>query len=141
MQQHLQILTFTRKGCIFLSTKSPLWPKRVFYCKWTGNLPRFQRRIQKKIEVPQPKPNVALQLLCLSLVYKIIRVRDSVRIIESLMLEKTSKIIQSNRLPIPTTTLSATSPWFLYTSRDGDSPTSLGSCAPASPFFLRRFFS
>jgi len=54
---------------------------------------------------------------------------SSYRITESLQLEKTSKIIQPNA-PLPcllTTSLSATSPWFLSTSRDGDSTTSLGS--------------
>ena len=37
--------------------------------------------------------------------------------------------------------LSATSPQFLNTSRDGGHTTSLGSCATASPLFLRKYFS
>ena len=50
---------------------------------------------------------------------------------ESLRLEKTSKITQSNPSPPPTcpltTSLSATSPHFLSTSRDGDPTASLDS--------------
>ena len=52
------------------------------------------------------------------------------RIIVSLRLEKMSRIITSNSKSSPpcplTTSLSATSPWFRNTSRDGDSTTSLG---------------
>ena len=60
-------------------------------------------------------------------------------ITELLRLEKTSKIPQPNPpppCPLPTS-LSATSPWILDTSRDEDPITSLGSCATASP---RRYF-
>ena len=45
-----------------------------------------------------------------------------------LRLEKTSVLTKPNPCPI-TTSFSATSPWFLNTSRDGDCPTSLCSCA------------
>jgi len=55
--------------------------------------------------------------------------------IESLRLEKTTKIITSNYQPNPpcppSTSLSATSPWFFNTSTDSDFTTSLGSCASA----------
>jgi len=50
---------------------------------------------------------------------------------ESLRLEKSTEIVTSNGQAMPpcplTTSLSATSPWFLNTSRDGDCTTSLGS--------------
>ena len=63
--------------------------------------------------------------------------KASCRIIESLRLEKTAKITQfSPNPPHPcqlTTSLSATSPWLLNTSRDSDPTASLGSCANASP--------
>jgi len=49
------------------------------------------------------------------------------RIIESLRLEKTSKIIKSNCQPITTVSRSVMSTCFLNTSRDSDSTTSLGS--------------
>jgi len=54
---------------------------------------------------------------------------SNVRITESLRLEKTSKIPKHNPSPpLPLTiSLSAPSPWFLDTTRDGDSTTSLGS--------------
>ena len=52
-------------------------------------------------------------------------------ITEPLRLEKTPKTTQSNPNPSPpcplTTSHSATSPWLLNTSRDGDCTTSLGS--------------
>ena len=55
--------------------------------------------------------------------------------IESFRLEKTSQIPKFNpRSPPPyplTTSLSATFPQFLNTSRDGDPTASLGSCARA----------
>jgi len=65
------------------------------------------------------------------------------RMVESLRLEKASEIIQSNPTPpCPlTTSLSATSPCSLNTSRDGDPTTSLGSCATASLLFWRSFSS
>ena len=63
--------------------------------------------------------------------------------IELYMLEKTTKMIQSNPNPSPpcplTTSLSATSPWFLNTSRDGDCTTSLGSlCHCSTALFEKR---
>ena len=66
-------------------------------------------------------------------------------IIDSCRLEKTSKIIQSDRSPTTniahcTMSLSATSTRFLNTSRNGDPTTSLGSCATASPLLWQRNF-
>jgi len=55
-------------------------------------------------------------------------------IIESLRLEGTNSNL---RQPCPQS-LSATSPQFKSTSRDGDSITSLGSCANTSALFWRR---
>ena len=59
------------------------------------------------------------------------------RIIESLRLERISKIIQSSHQPNPpcplTMSISATAPWFWSTS--------LGSCATASPLFQRGNYS
>ena len=66
------------------------------------------------------------------------------RIIEPPRLEKISKIIQSSHQPNPpcplTMSISATSPCSLNTARDSDCPTSLRSCATASPLILRFFF-
>ena len=57
-------------------------------------------------------------------------------------LEKTSGIPKSNPThPTMPMSRSATSLQFRNTSRDSDSTTSLGSCANASPLFLRRNLS
>ena len=65
------------------------------------------------------------------------------RITESLRLENTTKIISSSpnpSAPCPlTTSLSATSPWFLNTSRNSDCTTSMGSlCQCLSTFFSEK---
>jgi len=64
------------------------------------------------------------------------------RITESLRLEKTSRITKSNSrpsspCPLPTS-LNATTPWFLNTSRDSDSTTPWAACESAWPLFRRR---
>ena len=65
------------------------------------------------------------------------------RITESLRLKKASKITnpKSNHQPIPlTTSLSATYPWFLNASRDGDSTISLGSLRHCITILLEKKF-
>ena len=56
---------------------------------------------------------------------------------------RTSQIPQSNPSPPPPcllpTSLSATSLWFWNPSRDRDPPSSMNSCATASPLFWRSF--
>ena len=67
------------------------------------------------------------------------------RITESLRLEKTSKILYPNHHPITSCplpmSLSATSTWFLNTSRDGDSTTLLGSLFKCVTILSKNKFS
>jgi len=62
--------------------------------------------------------------ICWLILIKDVRGAGGVRqrwgIIESLRLEKTSRITKSNHHPIPTVSLSAASLWFWITSGDGD---------------------
>ena len=59
-------------------------------------------------------------------------IKSQSRITESLRSKKTSEITRPSLCPL-TTSVSATSPQFWNTPRDGDPTTSLGSCATASP--------
>lgn len=65
------------------------------------------------------------------------------RIIESLELEKTTKIPKANPNPPPlTTSLSATPPRYLNTSKDRDSTTSPGSlCQSLTTLYKKRNYS
>jgi len=63
-------------------------------------------------------------------------------IMESLRLEKTTKIIEVNHQPIPTNHVTqCLSTLFLNTSRDGDSTTSLGSLFQCLTTLSERNFS
>jgi len=67
--------------------------------------------------------------------------RNSHRIIELFRLEKTSKIIKSNRHPNTTMPAKLYLHFFLKTSRDGDSTTSLGSLFQClSTLQVKKFF-
>ena len=121
----------------FSSPQHPFLPTPWFPCPDLFSLLLAQSEHSSFPNSLQP-----LQTSILSLLPRPFNRRN--RITESLRLEKTShpQVQPQPTPPCPlTTALSATSPWLYNTSRDGDSTTSLGSCATALPLFWRRSVS